>query len=97
MGARHNTLKSLCKDNLKKPIFAHLNINCTRNKFDLLSGQIKGNNNIVMISETKIDDSFFVSKFLIFFSVHYIGLILVRKVETFCYMLGKIFVQIQLQ
>ena len=38
-----NTLKSLRKDNLNKLIFAHLNINSIRNKFELLSEQIKGN------------------------------------------------------
>ena len=61
----YNTLKSLCKDNLNKLIFAHLNINSIRNKFELLSEQVKGNVDVLMISETKIDDSFPVSQFLI--------------------------------
>ena len=61
----NNTLKSLRKDNLNKLIFAHLNINSIRNKFELLSEQIKGNVDVLMISETKIDDSFPVGQFLI--------------------------------
>ena len=61
----NNTLKSLSKDNLNKLIFAHLNINSIQNKFELLSEQIKGNVDVLMISETKIDDSFPVGQFLI--------------------------------
>ena len=51
----NNTLKSLRKNDLNKLIFAHLNINSIRNKFELLSEQIKGNVDLPMISETKID------------------------------------------
>ena len=61
----NNTLKSLRKDNLNKLIFAHLNINSIRNKFELLSEQIKGNVEVLMISETKIDDTFPVGQFCI--------------------------------
>ena len=51
-------LNSLCKDNLDKLIFAHLNINSVRNKFDYLFEQIRGNVDILLVLETKIDDSF---------------------------------------
>ena len=51
--------KSLRKDNFSKLIFAHLNIH------ELLSEQIKGNVDALMISETKIDDSFPFGQFLI--------------------------------
>ena len=61
----NNTLKSLRKDNLNKLISAHLNINSIRNKFELLSEQIKGNVDVLVILETKIDDSFSVGQFLI--------------------------------
>ena len=61
----NNTLKSLSKDNLNEFILAHLNINSIRNKFELLSEQIKGNADVSMISETKIDDSFPVGQFLV--------------------------------
>ena len=87
----NNTLKSLRKDNLNKLIFAHLNINSIQNKFELLSEQIKGN--VLMISETKIDDSFPVGQFLKKGSVYHIGLIVTRKVEALFYMLRKKFLQ----
>ena len=60
-----NTLTSLRKDNLNKLIFAHLNINSIRNKFDNLSKLIRGKVDILLISETKIDDSFPEGQFVI--------------------------------
>ena len=56
---------SLCKDNLDKLIFAYLNIKAIRNKFDYLSEQIRGNLDILLVSETKIDNSFPQGQFLI--------------------------------
>ena len=53
-----NTLKNIRISNINKLIFGHLNINRLRNKFDLLCEQIKGSIDILMISETKLDDSF---------------------------------------
>ena len=41
-----------------KLIIAHLNINPTRNKFDPLSSMIENNVDILLISGTKLDDSF---------------------------------------
>ena len=58
-------LNSLRKDNLDKLIFAHLNINSIRNKFNYLSEQIRGNVDILLVSETKIDDSFPQGQFVI--------------------------------
>ena len=46
---------SSCK---KRIILGHLNINSIRTKFDLLVDQIKGNVDIMGISETKFDESF---------------------------------------
>ena len=43
---------------MNKVIFAHLNINSIRNKFEELISQVKGTVDVLMISETKIDDSF---------------------------------------
>ena len=40
-----------------------MNINSTINKFELLKEQIKGNIDILMISETKIDNTFHHSQF----------------------------------
>ena len=59
------TLKLFRKDNLNKIILAHLNINSIVNKFDCLSEQVKGNIDILLISETKIDESFSVGQFII--------------------------------
>ena len=46
-------------------IIGHLNINSIRNKFELLSFLIDGKVDIFLISETKIDDIFPTSQFLI--------------------------------
>ena len=55
-------MKSKCPDKL---IMGHLNINSVRNKFDTLSHIVKDNVDILMISETKLDDSFLTAKFLL--------------------------------
>ena len=51
-------LKKLRKEHFKKLIIAQLNINSIRNKFDALVEISKGNIDILMISETKLDKSF---------------------------------------
>ena len=51
-------LSSMRKKNINRVIIAHININSIRYKFDLLVDGIKGNIDILMISETKIDASF---------------------------------------
>ena len=58
-------LKSLCCNNLNKLVFAHLNINSIRNKSELLSEQVRRTTDILMVSKTKIDDSFRIRNFLI--------------------------------
>ena len=58
-------LKSLRAINPEKLVFAHLNINSIRNKFEMLSVQIKGNLDVLFVSETKINDSFPIGNFLI--------------------------------
>ena len=58
-------LKSLRTSNPDKLVFTHLNINSKRNKFEMLSDQIKGNIDVLLVSETKIDDSFPNGDFLI--------------------------------
>ena len=58
-------LKSLRITNLNRIIIARININSIRNKFDALVSGIRGNVDILMISETKTDDSFPTRKFLI--------------------------------
>ena len=58
-----NALKDIRISNINKLIFGHLNINL-RNKFDLLIEQVKGSIDILMVSETKLDDSFPKGQFL---------------------------------
>ena len=43
---------------MSKIVVVHLNINSIRNKFDFLAHQVQGNIDILMISETKLDESF---------------------------------------
>ena len=50
-------LKSVCLKNLNKIIVGHLNLNSIRNKFDFLAPQVQGIIDILMISETKLDES----------------------------------------
>ena len=47
---------------MNKLIFADLNINSIRNKFEKLISQVMGTVDVLMISETKIDDSFPISQ-----------------------------------
>ena len=51
-------LSSLRGKNLNRVILAQLNINSIRNKFDLLAEGIKGKVDVLMISETKTDETF---------------------------------------
>ena len=48
-----------------KLILGHLNINSIRNKFEALKFIIGNNIDILLISETKLDDSFLSAQFLI--------------------------------
>ena len=59
------TLKNIGSDNINKLITVHLNINSIRNKPEFLAEQVKENINILMISETKTDESFPQGNFLI--------------------------------
>ena len=56
-------LRSLRFKNLNELIIEHLDINSLRNKFELLTHQIKDSIDILMISETKLDESFPTSQF----------------------------------
>ena len=60
-----NRQKSLRTSNLHRIIIAQININSIRNKFEALVNGVRGNVDILMISETKIDDSFPLTQFLI--------------------------------
>ena len=58
-------LKALRLKNVSKLIIAHLNINSLRNKFEFLISLIKDNIDVLMISETKLDESFPTSQFML--------------------------------
>ena len=51
--------------NFEKIIIGQLNINSLQNKFDLLTYQNKNNIDILMITETKLDESFPIGQFSI--------------------------------
>ena len=53
-----SNLKDVRKGNKNKLIIGQLNINSLRNKFDCLVQQIIGDVDILMVSETKLDNSF---------------------------------------
>ena len=53
------------KGNLNTLVLAHININSIGNKFDTLVQQITNNISILMVSETKLDNSFPEGQFLI--------------------------------
>ena len=61
----NKTLKFIRNNNVNKLTVAHLNINSFRNKFALLKEKIKGNIDILLISETKIYGSIPYEQFLI--------------------------------
>ena len=50
---------------MNRILIGHLNINSLRNKFEILVSSIAVNLDILMISETKLEQSFPVSQFLI--------------------------------
>ena len=52
-------------DRNRDRVLAHININSIRNEFDTLVQQITNNIDILMISETKLDNSFPEGQFLI--------------------------------
>ena len=58
-------LNDLRYKNLNRILIGHLKINSLRNKFEILVSSIAFNLDILKISETKLDESFPVSQFLI--------------------------------
>ena len=58
-------VKSLREENPNRPVFAQININSIRNKFQLLASQIINYVDVLLVSETKLDDSFPTAQFLL--------------------------------
>ena len=56
-------LKSLREENPNRPIFAQININSIRNKFRFLASQVINNVDVLLVPETKLDDSFPTAQF----------------------------------
>ena len=54
----HQTLENMRRRNINQLIFAQLDINSLRNKFESPQHIIKKNIDVLLISETKIDSSF---------------------------------------
>ena len=60
----YTVLQSLRLKNIDRIILGHININSIRNKIDLLVDMISNRVDILLISETKIDDTFPKSQFI---------------------------------
>ena len=60
-----STLCKLRLANESNVIIGHLNINYLQNKFEALKHIIQGKMDVLVLSETKIDDSFPLNQFLI--------------------------------
>ena len=58
-------LKNIRMRNMNRIIIGHLNVNSLKNKFESLQEQINGNVDILLISETKLDNSFPNGQFMI--------------------------------
>ena len=61
----NNELNSMRIKHVNKLIITHLNNNSLRNKFKFLEELIRGKIDILMVSETKIDESFHLGQFKI--------------------------------
>ena len=83
-------LGSFCRKHL---IIAHLNIDWFRNKFEFLVDQIKEKVNLLMVSETKLDESFPQGQFKIGGLVGHLDMIAITKQVVLCYLFAKIFQQ----
>ena len=58
-------LKDIRINNLNRPILGQLNINSIKNKFSFLAYQTGNNLDVLLISETKLDDTFPTVQFLL--------------------------------
>ena len=84
-------LKSCRIRNLNKIVVGHLNINSIRNMFDFLAHLVKGNINVLMISETKLDESYPPSQFFWMATVSPSVLIGMGMAVVFCFTLETIY------
>ena len=61
----YNILKGIRVANINRLVIGQLNINSLRNKFEALKAIIKGNLDILIITESKLNDSFPINDFII--------------------------------
>ena len=61
----HHMLTKIRRQNADNIIIAHLNINSLQNKFEVLNSLVLGNVDLLIISATKIDESFPLNQFII--------------------------------
>ena len=71
--------------NVNRIIFAHININSIRNKFHLLTSDINNKIDILMISETKLDNSFPNGEFIIPVILNLTGWIEIAMAVGYCF------------
>ena len=71
---------------VNKLIIVHLNINSLRNKFEFLVEFTRGKVEILIISETKIDESFPLGQFEVNGLMHHSGSIKILMVEVLCFL-----------
>ena len=83
-------LKDIRITNLNRIVISHININFIRNKSELLAEAVMGNVDILMVTETKIDESF---PTLYLVSLHHIALTELKMEEGYLSILGKISLQ----
>ena len=69
---------------MKKLIIAHLNINSLRNKFEFFADQIKEKVNLLMVSETKLDESFLKVSLKLVTSVDHLDMIVIAMEVILC-------------
>ena len=62
---KNDTLNEIRKKNSNRIITAHLNINSIRNKFEMLKEVVGTKIDILLISETKLDDTFPLNQFVL--------------------------------
>ena len=60
---KNDALNKIRKKNSGRIIIDHLNINSLQNKFEMLKDVTRNKIDILLISETKLDDAFLLSQF----------------------------------
>ena len=90
------TIMLVLKKNLRRKdpnrlIFAHLNINSERNKFDLTADILKNNIDILVISEAKLD--FLKDSFNFMATLNHVDLLGMEMVVKYFYQFVRIYCQ----